>query len=81
MHMAMRILFHRQVHLECDQCPKQCVLHHRQLPNTSARYILPIPSLTFFHVFTAEISSNMGECHRSDAVLIEFIKAIQERYM
>jgi hypothetical protein len=38
------------------------------LPSTSAAYIFCIPAFTLSHVFTAEMSSSIGECQRSDAV-------------
>lgn len=50
-------------------------------PSTSAWYILIIPELTLSHVLTTEMSSSMGECQRKEAVLIELIKEIHERYM
>lgn len=51
------------------------------LPRTSASYIFFIPSFTLAHDLTAVISSSMGECQRSEAVLIELMKDIHDKYM
>lgn len=49
--------------------------------STSAMYIFNMPELTLSHVFTADMSSSIGECHRSDAqVLIELMNFMHAKY-
>jgi hypothetical protein len=61
--------------------PKKACCMTGSLPSTSASYIFLIPSLTFDQLLTAVMSSSMGECQRSEAVLMELMKEMQERYM